>query len=78
MAAMGVNTLRLYNANPSNFLAYQRYNGQYGITLPGKNHVPFFDACERYGLKVSSSSTISALIDICRSCGRFFRTLASF
>lgn len=49
---MGVNTLRLYNVNPSNLLAYERYAGQYYITNPGKNHVPFLDACAKYGIKV--------------------------
>ena len=52
MAAIGVNTIRLYNVNPSNYLAYERYNGMYNITMPGKNHIPFLDACAKYGIKV--------------------------
>lgn len=68
MAAIGVNTLRLYNVNPSNFLAYQLYNGQYNITQPGKSHIAFLDMCAKHGIKVRSISRLrrhdSALTDM--------------
>lgn len=52
MAAIGINTLRIYNVNPSNYLAWERYKGQYLIDFPGKDHIPFLDACHAYGIKV--------------------------
>ncbi len=54
MAAMGVNTIRVYNVNPSNLLAYQNYDGQYHIVAPGKDHREFLDTCLRHGLRVPS------------------------
>ncbi len=50
---LGCNTLRLYNVNPSNRLATEKYVGGYNIYQPiGKDHRPFLDYCQSLGLKV--------------------------
>jgi len=48
---LGVNTLRLYNANPSTRNATQTYTTLFPFPY-GKNHVPFMDMCQQYGFKV--------------------------
>ncbi len=51
---IGANTLRLYNVNPSNYLATVKYQGQYKIVRPlGKDHRQFLDYCQSLGLKVA-------------------------
>ena len=70
MAAMGVNTIRLYNVNPSNYLAYERYAGQWFISKPGKDHIPFLDACARYGIKVCVA--LSGIFVKCNSLMQLF------
>jgi hypothetical protein len=53
MQDLGVNTLRLYNANPTT-LQYTVDNvGKNGIQYPlGKEHITFMDMADKYGFKV--------------------------
>lgn len=51
MKALGVNTLRLYNTNPTTKQASVFFNSV--IPFPyGKDHVPFMDYAQRFGFKV--------------------------
>lgn len=53
--SIGVNTLRIYNVNPTNYLASLKYQGQHDIVLPlGKDHRQFLDYCASLGLKVTT------------------------
>jgi len=53
MKELGVNTLRLYNANPVTRQASIQQLGTNGISEPlGKNHIPFMDMAAEYGFKV--------------------------
>ena len=53
MKELGINTLRLYNANPTTRQATIEQKGTNGIVDPyGKNHIPFMDMCEKNGFKV--------------------------
>ena len=53
MKELGVNTLRLYNSNPTTRKASIEQNGTNGIVAPlGKDHVPFMDMAAEYGFKV--------------------------
>eukprot|EP01119_Soliformovum_irregulare_P010507 TRINITY_DN2594_c0_g2_i1.p2 TRINITY_DN2594_c0_g2~~TRINITY_DN2594_c0_g2_i1.p2 ORF type:complete len:480 (-),score=117.42 TRINITY_DN2594_c0_g2_i1:2849-4288(-) len=52
--SLGVNTLRLYNANPTTLQAsIEQQNITEGYVYPyGKNHIPFFDYAEAHNLKI--------------------------
>jgi hypothetical protein len=53
MQDLGINTLRLYNANPTTRQATVEQLGTNGITeAVGKNHIPFMDMAAQYGFKV--------------------------
>ena len=55
MADLGVNTLRVYNANPTTLLATQELlpSGWNSIVKPyGKDHRPFFDLAHAYGFRI--------------------------
>jgi len=53
MKELGVNTLRLYNANPTTRQASIEQLGTNGIVEPlGKNHLPFMNLAAEYGFKV--------------------------
>jgi hypothetical protein len=53
MKELGVNTLRLYNSNPTTRQASIEQLGTNGIADPlGKNHIPFMDMAAQYGFKV--------------------------
>jgi hypothetical protein len=53
MKELGVNTLRLYNSNPTTRQASveQLFTGGIAESL-GKDHVPFMDMAQEYGFKV--------------------------
>lgn len=53
MKELGINTLRLYNANPTTRQASVEQLGTNGIAeAVGKNHIPFMDMAGQYGFKV--------------------------
>ena len=53
MKELGINTLRLYNANPITRQASIEQKGTNGIVEAlGKNHIPFMDKAAEYGFKV--------------------------
>ena len=53
MKELGVNTLRLYNSNPTTRQASVEQLGTNGIAESlGKNHIPFMDMAQQYGFKV--------------------------
>lgn len=50
---LGVNTIRIYNSNPTTRQSTIDQLGQNGILEPlGKLHIPFMNKAQQYGLKV--------------------------
>ena len=53
LKSLGINTLRLYNANPTTRQASVQQLGTNGIVeAVGKNHIPFMDMAYQNGFKV--------------------------